>query len=104
MTLIEAMITHASVMCWDCGTRGLDAVSAHDYVKCLRIMTDVLGKTTVCSLYQASEAIYNLFDRVALLDRGRLIYFGPVKKAKKYFLKLGFECDSRKSTPDFLST
>lgn len=66
-------------------------------------MTDVLGKTTVCSFYQASESMYNLFDRVAVMDKGRLIYFGPAKEAKQYFVGLGFKCEPRKSTPDFLS-
>jgi ABC-type multidrug transport system ATPase subunit len=66
-------------------------------------MTDIFGKTTLCSFYQASESIYDLFDRVAVLEKGRVIYFGPTKEAKKYFLSLGFKCEPRKSTPDFLS-
>jgi ABC-type multidrug transport system ATPase subunit len=52
---------------------------------------------------QASESIYNLFDRVLVLDRGRPIYFGPTKEAKQYFIDLGFECEPRKTTPDFLT-
>lgn len=66
-------------------------------------MTDVLGKTTICSFYQASESIYDLFDRVVVLDKGKLVYFGPTKEAKQYFLDMGFICEARKSTPDFLS-
>lgn len=67
-------------------------------------MTDVLHKTTICSFYQASENIYNLFDKVLVFDKGKMIYFGPTKEAKQYFLDLGFVCEPRKSTPDFLST
>eukprot|EP01127_Copromyxa_protea_P013037 TRINITY_DN345_c0_g2_i1.p1 TRINITY_DN345_c0_g2~~TRINITY_DN345_c0_g2_i1.p1 ORF type:complete len:1435 (+),score=320.94 TRINITY_DN345_c0_g2_i1:614-4918(+) len=103
LTLMEAMVTGAAITSWDCGTRGLDAASAFDYTQCLRVMTDVLGKTTICSFYQASEAIYELFDRVLVLDKGKTIYFGPTKDAKQYFLDLGFECEPRKSTPDFLT-
>lgn len=38
-----------------------------------------------------------------VLDKGRSIYFGPTKEAKAYFMSLGFECENRKSTPDFLT-
>lgn len=38
-----------------------------------------------------------------VLDRGRPIYFGPTKEAKQYFVDLGFECEPRKTTPDFLT-
>lgn len=38
-----------------------------------------------------------------MLDRGRAIYFGPTKKAKQYFIDLGFDCEARKTTPDFLT-
>lgn len=116
LTIMEAMVCAASITCWDGGTRGfflptcvltshkgLDAASALDYTRCLRIMTDVFCKTTICSFYQVSDSIFNLFDRVAVLDKGKLIYFGPVKEAKKYFLDLGFKCPARKSTADFVS-
>lgn len=44
-----------------------------------------------------------MFDRVLVLDRGRPIYFGRTKDAKQYFIDLGFECEARKTTPDFLT-
>ncbi|EGC31159.1 hypothetical protein DICPUDRAFT_40327 [Dictyostelium purpureum] len=103
ITITEAMVSGASITCWDCSTRGLDAASAFDYAKSLRIMSDTLNKTTIASFYQASESIYNLFDKVLILDKGRCIYFGPVGLAKQYFYELGFDCEPRKSTPDFLT-
>jgi ATP-binding cassette subfamily G (WHITE) protein 2 (SNQ2) len=69
----------------------------------LRVITNTLHKVTLASFYQASESIYQQFDRVLLLDKGRCIYFGPAKEAKQYFLDLGFDCEDRKSTPDFLT-
>ncbi|KYQ99842.1 ABC transporter G family protein [Tieghemostelium lacteum] len=103
ITISEAMVSSASINCWDCSTRGLDAASALDYAKSLRIMSDTLNKTTIASFYQASESIYDLFDKVLVLEKGRCIYFGPVEHAKQYFLDLGFDCEPRKSTPDFLT-
>lgn len=103
LSIAEAMTAHSSINLWDCSTRGLDAASAVDYVRSLRIMTDVLNKTTIATLYQASESIFNLFDKVLVLDEGRCIYFGPTETAKAYFEDLGYYCPPRKSTPDFLT-
>ncbi|KAJ3284582.1 hypothetical protein HK104_009867 [Borealophlyctis nickersoniae] len=103
MTIAEAMTARAAINCWDCTTRGLDAASALDYTKALRIMSDTLKKTTIASFYQASEDMYKIFDKVMVLDKGRCIFFGPVGRAKAYFEEMGFECEHRKSTPDFLT-
>ena len=103
LSIAEVMTTQSSINCWDCSTRGLDAASALDYVRSLRIMTDVFNKTTVATLYQASNNIFSLFDKVLLLDDGYTIFFGPVTEAKAYFEDLGFYCPPRKSIPDFLT-
>jgi ATP-binding cassette subfamily G (WHITE) protein 2 (SNQ2) len=50
VSIAEMMTTRARVQCWDNSTRGLDASTALDFVKCLRIMTDVLRQTTFVSL------------------------------------------------------
>ena len=71
VSIAEMMATRARVQSWDNSTRGLDASTALDFVKGLRIMTDVLGQTTFVSLYQAGEGIYDLFDKVMVLDHGR---------------------------------
>ncbi|KAI8338366.1 ABC-2 type transporter-domain-containing protein [Chlamydoabsidia padenii] len=103
LSIAEQMTTSSTINCWDCSTRGLDAASALDYVRSLRIMTDVMHKTTIATLYQASSNIYNLFDKVLLLDDGYCVYFGPGDLAKAYFEGLGFYCPPRKSLPDFLT-
>ncbi|EGG19464.1 hypothetical protein DFA_00041 [Cavenderia fasciculata] len=102
-TITEAMVSAAPINCWDCSTRGLDSASALDYAKSLRIMTDTLDKTTIATFYQASESIYRLFDKVLVLEKGKCIYFGPTDQAKQYFVDLGFDCEPRKSTPDYLT-
>ncbi|KAI8876069.1 hypothetical protein K501DRAFT_201265, partial [Backusella circina FSU 941] len=103
LSIAEQMTTRSSINCWDCSTRGLDASSALDYVRSLRIMTDIMNKTTISTLYQASDSIFHLFDKVMVLDEGRCIYFGPASGAKNYFIDMGFHCPDRKSTPDFLT-
>lgn len=104
ISIIESLATDSSVMCWDNSTRGLDASSALDYARSLRIMTDTCGKATLMTLYQASDAIYDLVDTVLLIDEGRMLYQGPAREAKAYFQELGYECGEMQTVSDFLSS
>ncbi|KAI5293121.1 hypothetical protein KEM52_005819 [Ascosphaera acerosa] len=103
VSIAEMMVTSATVLSWDNSTRGLDASTALDFTKSLRIMTDVKKTTTFVSLYQASENIYNQFDKVLLIDEGRMIFFGPIAHARKYFEGLGYIEKPRETTPDYLT-
>lgn len=103
VSIAEMMVTRATVCAWDNSTRGLDASTALDYAKSLRIMTNIYKTTTFVSLYQASENIYKQFDKVMVIDHGRQVFFGPAKEARSYFEGLGFLEKPRQTTPDYLT-
>ncbi|TFK42022.1 pleiotropic drug resistance ABC transporter [Crucibulum laeve] len=103
VSIAEMMATRARVQCWDNSTRGLDASTALDFVKSLRVMTDVLGQTTFVTLYQAGEGIYDLFDKVLVLDKGHQVFYGPPSEARAYFEQLGYNSLPRQSTADYLT-
>lgn len=103
VSIIETLATRASVCCWDNSTRGLDASNALEYTRAVRAMTDVLGLTSIVSLYQAGNGIYNLFDKVLVLDEGKQIYYGPMKEARPFMEGLGFLCDDAANVADFLT-
>ncbi|KAG8528240.1 uncharacterized protein KY384_007157 [Bacidia gigantensis] len=104
VSIAETLATKSTVVCWDNSTRGLDASTALDYANSLRIMTDVSNRTTLVTLYQAGEQIYELMDKVLVIDEGRMLYQGPASKAKQYFVDLGFYCPERETTADFLTS
>jgi ABC-type multidrug transport system ATPase subunit len=54
--------------------------------------------------YQASQAIYNVFDKVLVLYEGRQIYFGSCTEAEKYFTRMGWVNPPRQTTGDFLTS
>ena len=60
VSIAEMMATRTRVQSWDNSMRGLDASTALDLIKSLRIMTDIPGQTTFVSLYQAGGGIYDL--------------------------------------------
>ncbi|KAJ5776430.1 uncharacterized protein N7511_001441 [Penicillium nucicola] len=103
-SIAEAMVTKASTQCWDNSTKGLDASTALEYVQSLRSLTNTANVSTVVALYQASENLFNLFDKVILIEDGKCAFFGPSQDAKSYFERLGFECPPRWTTPDFLTS
>ncbi|TFY58327.1 hypothetical protein EVG20_g8195 [Dentipellis fragilis] len=103
VSIAEMMCTRARVQCWDNSSRGLDASTALDFVKSLRVMTDVLGQTTFVTLYQAGEGIYELFDKVMVIDQGRQVYYGRPTEARAWFESIGYRSLPRQSTPDYLT-
>lgn len=97
------MATNATVSSFDNASRGLDASSALDFAKSIRTMTDLYQSINFVSLYQAGEQVVQLFDRVIVLDAGRIIYNGPTRQARAYFEDLGFIANERATTGDFLT-
>ncbi|KAL8814211.1 MAG: hypothetical protein Q9223_006549 [Gallowayella weberi] len=104
VSIAEAMITKASTQCWDNSTRGLDASTALEYVESLRTLTNMAHISTSVALYQAGESLYDLFDKVVLIDEGRCVYFGSTDNAAAYFESLGFQRPARWTTADFLTS
>ncbi|KAJ4363039.1 hypothetical protein N0V83_010157, partial [Neocucurbitaria cava] len=55
------------------------------------------------AIYQASQSVYDCFDKAAVLYEGRQIYFGPANRAKDFFERQGWYCPPRQTTGDFLT-
>ncbi|KAG9232537.1 putative Brefeldin A resistance protein [Amylocarpus encephaloides] len=103
VSIIEVLATSASVFCWDNSTRGLDASTALEYTKAVRAMTDTFGLSSIVTLYQAGNGIYNLFDKALVLDEGKQIYYGPLKQARPFMEDIGFQCVDGANVADFLT-
>ncbi|MCJ1478683.1 hypothetical protein MMC13_007364 [Lambiella insularis] len=104
VSIAEAMITKASIQCWDNSTRGLDASTALEYVESLRSLTNMAQISTAVALYQAGESLYDKFDKVILIDEGKCLYYGTTDAAVGYFESLGFERPARWTSADFLTS
>ncbi|GKZ43326.1 hypothetical protein AbraIFM66951_004058 [Aspergillus brasiliensis] len=103
VSIIECLASRASVFCWDNSTRGLDASTALDWTKAIRTMTDILGLATIVTLYQPGNGIYELFDKVLVLDEGKQIFYGAMKEARPFMEGLGFACRDGANTADYLT-
>ncbi|KAL8736690.1 MAG: hypothetical protein Q9166_000056 [cf. Caloplaca sp. 2 TL-2023] len=104
VSIAEAALGGSPLQAWDNSTRGLDSATALEFIKTLRLSTSLAGSTAAVAIYQASQSIYDKFDKVVVLYEGRQIYFGPTTAAKDYFVNLGFLCEERATTGDFLTS
>ncbi|KAG2159222.1 ABC-2 type transporter-domain-containing protein [Suillus bovinus] len=102
VSIAEALSCRSMIGAWDNSTRGLDASTALEFVQALRLGTDIARLTTIVSIYQAGEQLYELFDKVCVIAEGRMAYFGPASAARQYFIDMGYEPHNRQTTADFL--
>jgi ABC-type multidrug transport system ATPase subunit len=102
VSIAEALVTRAA---WDNSTRGLDASTALDNARSLKLLSQLqYTSATLATLYQISDTIYECFDRVLVMDEGLAIYYGPTPLARQYLHDLGYFMPNRQTTADFLTS
>ncbi|PRT52634.1 ABC transporter CDR4 [Wickerhamiella sorbophila] len=104
VSIAELVLCQSVFQCWDNSTRGLDSATALEFVRSLRISSDTFKSTAAVAVYQASDEMYDMFDKVVVLYEGYQIYYGPVARARKFFYDMGWQPKPRQPTPDFLTS
>ncbi|VEU20288.1 DEKNAAC101162 [Brettanomyces naardenensis] len=104
VSIAEVSLCGSNLQCWDNATRGLDAATALEFVKALKVSAALLDTNALIAIYQCSQDAYDLFDNVILLYEGRQIYYGAGTEAKQYFERMGYSCPQRQTTADFLTS
>ncbi|TFY65604.1 hypothetical protein EVG20_g5493 [Dentipellis fragilis] len=102
VSISEVLAGRALITSWDNSTRGLDSSTSLEFIRALRIYTDICRRAMIVSIYQAGEQLYNLFDKVCVIYEGRMVYFGPASRAREYFIEMGFQPSPRQTTADFV--
>ncbi len=95
------LVTDPSVLYLDEPTSGLDAYNSLSVVRLLRQLAEK-GKTVVATVHQPRSTMYDLFDRLLVLDQGRAVYQGPAQEAAAYFSRLGFRVPNHVSPADYV--
>jgi ATP-binding cassette subfamily G (WHITE) protein 2 (PDR) len=103
VSVAEMLLAGSPLAAWDNSTRGLDSATALKFVKALRVGSDLTEGAAAVAIYQASQSVYDQFDKAAVLYEGRQIYFGPADMAKAYFDRQGWYNPPRQTTGDFLT-
>lgn len=104
LSIAEVLACSTSLQCWDNSTRGLDSANSLQFMRTIRDRSSHLGTTALVSLYQASDDIFKLFDKVCVLYESHLVYFGPLWLACEYFGRLGFIATEGETEAEFLTS
>jgi ATP-binding cassette, subfamily G (WHITE), member 2, PDR len=60
VSIAEVALSRSPLQCWDNSTRGLDAATALEFVKTLRLSTEFGGSTALVAIYQAPQSAYDV--------------------------------------------
>ncbi|KAI1849617.1 hypothetical protein JX266_004566 [Neoarthrinium moseri] len=84
------LLANPSILFLDEPTTGLDATSAHQLVKTLKSLAQK-GRTIITTIHQPRSEIWDLFDNLVILSRGKPVFSGPLRECSPWFSNLGFE-------------
>ncbi|WVZ55522.1 hypothetical protein U9M48_006170 [Paspalum notatum var. saurae] len=82
------ILINPSLLFLDEPTSGLDSTTALRIVQLLHEIAED-GKTVVTTIHQPSSRLFHKFDKLILLGKGSLLYFGKAAEAMPYFQSIG---------------
>ncbi|PIN08822.1 Transporter, ABC superfamily (Breast cancer resistance protein) [Handroanthus impetiginosus] len=82
------IIINPSLLFLDEPTSGLDSTTALRIVDTLHDIAEA-GKTVITTIHQPSSRLFLKFDKLILLGKGSLLYFGKASEAMVYFASIG---------------
>ena len=94
------LITDPSLIFLDEPTTGLDSFTATSVMETLRDLSRQ-GRTIVQTIHQPNSDIYEMFDRLMLLAKGKVIYFNEAKYAVDYFSRIDYKCPELSNPADY---
>ncbi|KAI4086556.1 MAG: hypothetical protein LQ344_007459 [Seirophora lacunosa] len=95
------MLANPSVLFLDEVTTGLDAASAFQLVRTLKLLANK-GRTIIVTIHQPRSEIWSLFDGLVLLSGGAAVYSGSREDCLPYFEGLGFPLPAFVNPAEFL--
>lgn len=102
------LMKQPSVIILDEPTSGLDSASAFHVISNLRNLAQS-GRTIIATIHQPSSEVFALFDKVCILTRGDLVYFGGAdveagetmtETMVSYFDREGYPCPAFANAAD----
>lgn len=83
------LVARPRIIFLDEPTSGLDSAAALHVVRSLNEVAKTLGTTTVLTIHQPGEKVFDLSNGLLLLSGGRTAYFGLTANAVDHFTGLG---------------
>lgn len=84
LSFATKILQRPKILFCDEPTSGLDTNLAHTVVKSLKNISQK-GTIILCTIHQPSSKVFDLFDKIILMQEGKILYFGEKEQAKLYF-------------------
>ncbi|TPX32050.1 hypothetical protein SmJEL517_g04742 [Synchytrium microbalum] len=84
------LIPNPRILLLDEPTSGLDAYNAFNVIEAIQDTAKQNNLTVIMTVHQPRKEICDIFDRLYLLSRGRVAFFGSFDVAVSYFEYIGF--------------
>lgn len=94
------LITDPQLIFLDEPTTGLDSFTATSVMETLRDLA-MTGRTVVSTIHQPNSDIFEMFDRLMLMAKGKIIYFNEARLSVDYFASIGQRCPELSNPADF---
>lgn len=95
------LISEPSIIFLDEPTSGLDSFAARQVMSLLQKVADA-GNIVLFTIHQPSSDVFASFDRLVLLNRGRLMYQGLIKDINDDFERNGYPVPKNYNPADWL--
>ncbi|KAL6746463.1 P-loop containing nucleoside triphosphate hydrolase protein [Haematococcus lacustris] len=100
LCVAQELLTKPLLLFLDEPTSGLDSVTALSLITRMRRLADARECTVVTTIHQPQAKIFNLFNYLLLLQKGRIVYQGDSQKALAFFSDTGFPCPAYENPAD----
>lgn len=95
------LITDPNLIFLDEPTTGLDSFTATAIMETLRELALTEGRTVISTIHQPNSDIFNSFDRLLLIAKGKIIYFNKASLSVDYFASIRFQCPELSNPADY---
>jgi ABC-type multidrug transport system ATPase subunit len=105
LSIAEELVVGPMVVLLDEPITGLDARESSIIIT--QTLREIVNqdRTVVCTMHEPSAAVFEVFDTLVLMSKGRLVYMGPADKAVNFFISspsLGVSNSNHRNPAEFL--